>query len=77
LSTFTQRYDEALGPDLELSPRNLVNARALEVATPDVTVKVTPERGDLVETRVIDGVRYILIRAEEGVQVIGIDIHIS
>ena len=45
--------------------------------TPDVTVKVNPERGDLVETRVIDGVRYILIRAEEGVQVNGIDIHIS
>lgn len=77
LSTFTQRYDEAFGPDLDLSPRNLVNARALEVATPDVTVKVNPERGDLVETRVIDGVRYILIRAEEGVQVNGIDIHIS
>lgn len=77
LSTFTQRYDEAFGPDLDLSPRNLVNARALEVTTPDVTVKVNPERGDLVETRVIDGVRYILIRAEEGVQVNGIDIHIS
>ena len=77
LSTFTQRYDEAFGPDLDLSPRNLVNARALEVATPDVTVKVNPERGDLVETRVIDGIRYILIRAEEGVQVNGIDIHIS
>ncbi len=77
LSAFTQRYDEAFGPDLDLSPRNLVNARALEVATPDVTVKVNPERGDLVETRVIDGVRYILIRAEEGVQVNGIDIHIS
>lgn len=77
LSTFTQRYDEAFGPDLDLSPRNLVNARALEVATPDVTVKVNPERGDLVETRVIDGIRYILIRADEGVQVNGIDIHIS
>ena len=34
-------------------------------------------RGDLVETRVIDGVRYILIRAEEGVQVNGVEVQIG
>lgn len=39
-------------------------------------IRVSPERGDLVETRVIDGVKYILIRADEGVEVNGVDVNI-
>ena len=44
---------------------------------PDVTIRVNPERSDLIETRVIDGARYILIRAEEGVEVNGVSIRIE
>lgn len=44
--------------------------------TPDVTIRVNPDRGDLVETRMIDGTRYILIRAEEGVEVNGVQVQI-
>ena len=48
-----------------------------ELRTPDVVVKVNPERSDLIETRVIDGLRYILIRADEGVEVNGVNIAIA
>ena len=44
--------------------------------TPDVTIQVNPERGDLIETRVIDGKRYILIHAEAGVEVNGVPVRI-
>lgn len=74
---FAQRYDEAFGADAGLSPKNLVDAKQIEVKTPDVTIKVNPERSDLVQTRIIDGKRYILIRADEGVEVNGVNIHIS
>lgn len=74
---FEEQYDSAFGPETDLSPRNLVDTKQLEVRTPDVTIRVNPERGDLVETRVIDGARYILIRAEEGVEVNGVQIQIS
>ena len=74
---FEGRYDETFGADTGLSPRNIVDTRQLEVKTPDVTIRVNPERSDLVETRMIDGKRYILIRAEEGVEVDGVPIHIS
>lgn len=77
VTEFEERYDGAFGPETDLSPRNLVDTRQLEVRTPDVTIRVNPERGDLVETRVIDGARYILIRAEEGVEVNGVQIQIS
>ena len=36
-----------------------------------------PTRSDLVETRVIGGVKYILIPADEDVEVNGVSIHID
>ena len=74
---FEEQYDRQFRPEADLPPRNIVDEKQLEVKTPDVTIKVSPERSDLVETRVIDGRRYILIRAEEGVEVNGVQIHIS
>ena len=74
LESFDAKYDDEFGADAGLSPRNLVDTKQLEVRTPDVTIRVNPERSDLVETRTIDGARYILIRADEGVEVNGVNI---
>lgn len=77
VEAFEQRFEEDFGPEAALPPKNLVDTKHLELRCPDVTIQVNPERGDLVETRVIDGVRYILIRAEEGVQVNGVEVQIG
>ena len=77
VDAFEARYDAAFGEGTDLSPRNLVDTKQLEIATPDVTIRVNPDRGDLVETRIIDGARYILIRAEEDVTVNGVQIQIG
>jgi len=45
--------------------------------TPDVTVLVNPEHSDLVKTTIIEGKRYIMIRADEGVEVNGVNICIN
>ena len=42
-----------------------------------MTIKVNPERSDLIETRVIGGVKYILICADESVEVNGVSINIK
>jgi len=42
--------------------------------TPDATVSVEPERSYVVETRVIDGKKYLLIPADEGLEVNGFPI---
>ena len=76
VAAFEEKFDASFGAEAALSPRNLVDARRFKVCTPDVTIQVNPERSDLVETRLIGGVRYILIRAEEGVEVNGVDIQI-
>ena len=69
--------DESFGIGAELSPKNIVNVKKFELTTPDVTIKVNPERRDLVSTETIGGVRYILIRATEGVEVNGINVNMN
>ena len=73
---FEQKFDKGFGQNAAISPRNIVEMNKFELKTPDVVIKVDPAHTDLVETRVIDGVKYILIRADHGVEVNGIDVHI-
>jgi len=77
VSKFSVDYDEAFGFEAELHPKNIIDNRRFEIKTPDVSIKVNPERSDLIETRVIGGVKYILICADEDVEVNGVSIHIA
>ena len=77
IAKFSIDYDEEFGFEAELHPKNIVDNRKFEVTMPDVSIKVTPERMDLIETRIIGGVKYILICADENVEVNGVSIHIN
>lgn len=77
MAKFSIDYDEAFGFEAELHPKNIIDDRRFEVKTPDVSIKVAPDRTDLIETRIIGGVKYIMICAEEDVEVNGVSIHIS
>lgn len=77
MDAFEGKYDEAFGADAQLSPRNLVDPKRVELKTADVTIKVNPDRSDLVQTRVINGVKYILVRVEEGVELNGVPVQIE
>ena len=76
LAAFEEKYDAEFGRGMELRAANIAEPKKFEVRTPDVVVHVNPERSDLIETRVIDGFKYILIRADEGVEVNGVNISI-
>ncbi len=76
VSAFEEKFDAEFGAASAPSAQNIVDARKFEVRTPDVVIQVNPERSDLIETRVIDGFKYILIRADEGVAVNGVNINI-
>ncbi|HCC00190.1 MAG TPA: hypothetical protein DEP42_03060 [Ruminococcaceae bacterium] len=77
IETFNEKYDTEFGAETGLSPQNIIDTKKFELHTPDVTIQVKPDRSDLIETRIIDGKKYILIRVEEGVEVNGVDINIS
>ena len=71
---FGAQFDESFGGGAVLNPRNLIDVKKCVVKTPDVSITVNPERPDLIETRTLGGVRYILIKADEGVELNGIDL---
>ena len=54
---------------------NVANTKTFEVKTPDVIIKVNPERTDLVETMEIDGRKCIVIQISDQVEVNGIPIN--
>ena len=77
VAKFGLDFEEAFGHDALVHPKNIVDDRHFEVKTPDVSIKVNPERLDLIETRMIGGVKYILICADENVEVNGVNINIQ
>ncbi len=77
IEEFKHKCDEEYGDSAPIYPKNIVEPKKLEIKTPDVTIKVNPERGDLVETRVIDGVKYVLVRADADVTVNGVYVDIN
>lgn len=74
---FDERFDAEFGVNTELNPVNLVDTKRLEVKTPDVVIQVNPERSELVQTRIINGAKCIVIKVSEGVEVNGVPIQIA
>jgi hypothetical protein len=77
VAKFSVEYDEVFGFEAELHPKNIIDNKRFEIKTPDVIIKVAPDRSDLIETRIIGGVKYIMICADENVEVNGVNIHIE
>ena len=77
VAKFDIDYDEAFGFDAQIHPTNVIDHKKIEIKTPDVIIKVAPDRSDLIETRVIGGVKYILIQADENVEFNGVNIEIA
>ena len=74
---FEEKCREEFGEDAELSPANIIDSRHFKLETPEVKISVDPQHVHLVETRVIDGRRYILIPADNGVELNGMSVSID
>ena len=77
IKVFEERFDSSFGEKANVSPENIVQVKQFEVKTPDVSIKLSSESTDLVQTRVIDGEKFIMIRADGIVEVNGVEINIK
>ena len=71
IADFQARWTEQFGEGAVLDPENIIDSKRFEVRTADAAVTLEPERSYLLETRVIDGRRYLLLPADEQVEVNG------
>jgi hypothetical protein len=76
LAAFHVRFDEEFGSGEQVSPKNLIDSKKFEVKTPSVSIKVDPDFLDQVQTKYIDGIPYITIRVDEGVEVNGVTVEL-
>ena len=73
---FQEACRRQYGEDSLLNPKNIIESGKFQITTPEVKIAVAPEYSYMIEARVIDGRRYILIPADEGVEINGIGVHI-
>lgn len=73
---FQQECRRQYGEDVTLNPKNIIDSGKFQITTPEVKIAVAPEYSHMIEARIIDGRRYILIPADEGVEINGIGVHI-
>lgn len=74
---FGEKFDEQFGKNAEIEPKSIVDVKKFQVSMPDVSIKVNPERTDLVSTQIINGVKYIMICVNDAVEVNGVKIDIQ
>ncbi len=73
LENFDQHYDGLVGEKNHLMVSNITENRKFQIQTPDVVIKVNPERADLIETRVIDGRHCLVIAVDDHIEVNGVN----
>lgn len=74
---FKKKCEESFTNASSLNPNNIIDAKKFEVVTPQVKITVDPDYTYTLETRVIDGRKYILIPAGDGVAVNGVEVSIN
>ena len=77
ITAFNQSCQEQFGNSGVLNPSNLMETKSFELQTADVKIKVAADCAASIQTKVIDGVKYILVPVGDGVEVNGIDIDIK
>lgn len=74
LENFDEHYEQLAGEKASLMAENVVNTKVFEVKTPDIVIKINPDRTDLVETKMVDGRKCLVIEINDQVQVNGISV---
>ncbi len=77
IASFQGQCEKEFGDGAALDPNNIIDAKKFRIETPEIKISVTPESSYLIETRVINGRKYILIPADGGVEVNGISVNIQ
>ena len=74
MEVFDKEFEEIAGEKSTFMASNIASVKTFQIETPDVIVKVNPERSDLVETREIDGRRCLVIAIDNHLEVNGIEV---
>ncbi len=72
LERFDTTFDAVAGEKTEFLVTNIAETRKFKIETPDIVIRVNPERSDLIETKIIDGRPYLVIELNDQIEVNGV-----
>ena len=72
IQNFEEEFQEIVGENQTFLASNLTAVKKVHIETPDVVIQVSPERMDLVETKMIDGKKCLVIPVDDYIEVNGI-----
>lgn len=72
LETFDKQFDAAAGENTTLLATNVASSKKFEIKTAEITIQVSPEFADLIETKVIDGRTCLIIGVDDHVEINGV-----
>lgn len=67
-------FEQTAGEKRKLMASNVAETKKFSIEMPDVVIKVSPDRADLIETRMVDDRKCIVIAMNDHVEVNGVDI---
>lgn len=76
MQDFDKEFDAVAGEKTTLLASNVVNVKKFSVETPDVVIKVNPDRADLIETMEIEGRKCLVIPVDDHVEVNGVTVRV-
>ena len=76
MQDFEKQFDAVAGERTTLLASNIASVKKFSVETPDVVIKVNPDRADLIETKEIDGRKCIVIPVEDYVELNGVAVKV-
>ena len=76
VESFRRECEKQYGENAALNPKNILGTGKFEITTPEVKITIAPENSYLIEARMIGGRRYLLIPADDGVEVNGVSVSI-
>lgn len=73
MEKFDSEFDFTFGRRKTVLASNIAETKEFTVKTPNLTIKASPDRSDMVETKVVDGRQCIVITVDDHVTVNGIE----
>ncbi len=74
IDDFEKEFEAIVDDDTTFMATNVANVRKFNIETPDVVIKVNPDRTDLIESRMIDGKECLVITVNDRIEVNGINV---
>lgn len=76
VEAFQQACAKQYGEHAALNPNNLIESKKFEIQTAETKLSISPENSYLIETRTINGRRYLMIPIDSTVTVNGLEVSV-